>query len=269
MQPAWPSAALRALTSGGGGGFGGRLGLTGGLCTGGRAHASYAAAGAGRVDEDRRGPGAGSGEATVSLIALEAALEDGTAAGDGERQRVVAGYNEDDCRATLALRDWLEERRAELAGRLGEDLPRPVLAAKPGAAEDPETARIRSSLLADVSAETSHAIAPSGNARGAGASAAGRPARLAPARGQAGLVAVLLRPHAEPGGTDRRAGRAGRAHRRRRGRPGQEVGGAAVPLPAVSLRRSYLPMQGPPGTGKTYTAAEQILELIAHGRTVA
>jgi predicted RecB family nuclease len=36
---------------------------------------------------------------------LEAALEDGTAAGDGERQRVVAGYNEDDCRATLALRD--------------------------------------------------------------------------------------------------------------------------------------------------------------------
>ncbi len=58
-------------------------------------------------------------EATASLIALEAALEDGTAAGDGERRRVVAGYNEDDCRATLALRDWLEERRAELAERLG------------------------------------------------------------------------------------------------------------------------------------------------------
>ena len=32
----------------------------------------------------------------------------------GERQRVVARYNEDDCRATLALRDWLEKRRAEL-----------------------------------------------------------------------------------------------------------------------------------------------------------
>jgi hypothetical protein len=27
-------------------------------------------------------------------------------------------------------------------------------------------------------------------------------------------------------------------------------------------------MQGPPGTGKTYTAAEQVLELIAHGRKV-
>ena len=87
-------------------------------------------------------------EATRNLIALEAALEDGTAAGDGERRRVVAGYNEDDCRATLALRDWLEERRAELAERLGQELPRPVFAEKPGAAEDPETARIRSALLA-------------------------------------------------------------------------------------------------------------------------
>ena len=68
-------------------------------------------------------------EATVSLIALEAALEDGTAAGDGERQRIVARYNQDDCRATLALRNWLEERRAELAERLGQELPRPVFAA--------------------------------------------------------------------------------------------------------------------------------------------
>ena len=93
-------------------------------------------------------------EATASLIALEAALEEGTAAGDGERRRVVAGYNEDDCRAALALRDWLEERRAELAERLGEELPRPLFAEKPGAAEDPETARIRSALLAGVSAET-------------------------------------------------------------------------------------------------------------------
>ena len=98
-------------------------------------------------------------EATASLIALEAALEEGTAAGDGERRRVVAGYNEDDCRATLALRDWLEGRRAELAERLGQELPRPVFAEKPGAAEDPETARIRSALLAGVSAETSGAIA--------------------------------------------------------------------------------------------------------------
>ena len=77
----------------------------------------------------------------------------------------MAGYNEDDCRATLALRDWLEERRAELAGgglagRLGEELPRPVFAQQPGAPEDPELARISSALLAGVSAET-----PEGRAR--------------------------------------------------------------------------------------------------------
>ena len=48
---------------------------------------------------------------------------------------------------------------------------------------------------------------------------------------------------------------------------GETASAAALRL-ATSLRHSYLPMQGPPGTGKTYTAAEQILELIARGRTV-
>src|SRR3954470_24498875 len=48
---------------------------------------------------------------------------------------------------------------------------------------------------------------------------------------------------------------------------GETASAAAIRL-ATSLRHSYLPMQGPPGTGKTYTAAEQILELITHGRTV-
>ena len=71
----------------------------------------------------------------------------------------MAGYNEDDCRATLALRDWLEERRAELAERLGQELPRPVVAEKPGGAEDPETARIRSALLPASPRKTSGAIA--------------------------------------------------------------------------------------------------------------
>jgi hypothetical protein len=47
---------------------------------------------------------------------------------------------------------------------------------------------------------------------------------------------------------------------------GETVAGAAIRL-ATSLRRSYLPLQGPPGTGKTYTAAEQILALVAQGRT--
>jgi hypothetical protein len=91
-------------------------------------------------------------DATASLVAFEAALEDGTAEGDRER-RVVAGYNEDDCRATLALRDWLEERRAELAARLGEDLPRPAVVEEPHATEDPEVTRMRAALLAGVPAD--------------------------------------------------------------------------------------------------------------------
>ena len=92
--------------------------------------------------------------ATASLIEFEAALEDGTAADDAGRQRVVAGYNEDDCRATLALRDWLEERRLDLAERTGEQLPRPVVVEPVRAPEDPEVTRIRSALLAGVSASS-------------------------------------------------------------------------------------------------------------------
>jgi hypothetical protein len=45
---------------------------------------------------------------------------------------------------------------ADLGARVDrQELPRPVFAEKPEAAEDPETARIRSALLAGVSAETS------------------------------------------------------------------------------------------------------------------
>ncbi len=93
-------------------------------------------------------------EATASLIGFEAALEDGTAAGDAGRQQ-VAGYNEDDCRATLALRDWLEARRLDLAERTGVQLPRPVVTEQEAARapEDPEVTRIRSALLDGVPAE--------------------------------------------------------------------------------------------------------------------
>ena len=89
-------------------------------------------------------------DATGALIAFDAALDDGTAADEQDRQRVVAGYNEDDCRATLVLRDWLEDRRTELAEQLGQELSRPVMVEEPRPAEDPELARIRDALLADV-----------------------------------------------------------------------------------------------------------------------
>ena len=312
-------------------------------------------------------------EATRNLIAFEAALEDGTAYGEGERRRVVAGYNEDDCRATLALRDWLEERRAELAGGLGEDLPRPVFAEKPVTAEDPEVARIRSALTAGVSALASERT-DSERARVlladlldwhrredkpawwryfylrtlSPAELIGEPDALGGLTGSGEVVGQVKRsvvrrfcfpaqehkfsdgavgcdpatdkqwaifavddargtidlkvsgaydgpwPAAlvEPGppGTreqrDRLRDLGSRVVRdgvtgsdaatalllRARGTAASRAEGetardAAIRL-AVSLGGSYLPMQGPPGTGKTYTAAEQILELIAAGRTV-
>ena len=172
-------------------------------------------------------------EATASLIALEAGLEDGTAAGDGERRRVVAGYNEDDCRAALALRDWLEGRRAELAERLGEELPRPVFAEKPGAAEDPELARIRSALLAGVSAET-----PEGQARALLADLIDWHRREDKPAWWRYFYLRTLSPAELTGEPDALGG----LGRRRGGRPGQEVGGAAVPLPGAGtqvLRRRH------------------------------
>jgi RNase_H superfamily len=93
--------------------------------------------------------------ATENLIVFDAELEDGTARDARDTKRVVAAYNEDDCRATLALRDWLEERRAELAERLREDLPRPVGVEEPESTEDPEVTRIRSALLAGMPADVS------------------------------------------------------------------------------------------------------------------
>lgn len=41
-----------------------------------------------------------------------------------ESRAAVQGYNEDDCRSTEALRDWLERQRAALVQQ-GHDIPRP------------------------------------------------------------------------------------------------------------------------------------------------
>ena len=312
-------------------------------------------------------------EATASLIEFEAALEDGTAAGDAGRQRVVAKYNEDDCRATLALRGWLEDRRRDLAERTGEQLPRPVVVEPVRAPEDPEVTRIRSALLAGVSAETPawtdeerarvlladlldwhrredkpawwryfyvRELSPAeliGEPDALGGLSGGeivdRVSRSVVRRfsfppqehrfscGQAafdvetgrswsvwavddangtielkigtgydgllpaGLVEAgpigtrELRERLRDlgarvvregiGGTDAATGLLLRRPPSAAGplqADGETIAGAGVRL-AVSLRRSYLPLQGPPGTGKTYTAAEQILALVAQGRT--
>ena len=310
-------------------------------------------------------------DATVSLIEFEAALEDGTAADDAGRQRVVAGYNEDDCRATLALRDWLEVRRLDLAERTGEQLQRPVVVEPVRAPEDPEVTRIRSALLAGVAASSwtdeerarvlladlldwhrredkpawwryfsvrelspaeligepdalggltggeivdqvnrsvvrRFSFPPQEHRFSCGQAAfdvetgrswsvwavddANGTIELKIGNGYDGLLPAGL-VEAGPIGTrelrerlrdlgDRvvreglGGGDAATELLLRRPPPaagplladGETVAGAAVRL-AVSLRRSYLPLQGPPGTGKTYTAAEQILALVAQGRT--
>lgn len=105
-------------------------------------------------------------DATEHLIAVEAALEgDGNIDEQGESRSVVQGYNEDDCRATLALREWLEDRRAELARQIGGDLPRPRFEEEPHATEDPEVTRIRSTLLASLD-EDSNAWSVEDRAKG-------------------------------------------------------------------------------------------------------
>ncbi|MFZ0180287.1 MAG: TM0106 family RecB-like putative nuclease [Candidatus Dormiibacterota bacterium] len=85
-------------------------------------------------------------DATTHLIAFEQALDEGTAKDAATDSRVVAGYNEDDCRSTLALRDWLEARRPELATKLGCSVPRPVVQAEPESTEDPEIVELRAKL---------------------------------------------------------------------------------------------------------------------------
>ena len=317
-------------------------------------------------------------EATLNLIAFEAALEEGTAAGDRERQRIVAGYNQDDCRAALALRDWLEQRRLELAGRLGQDLPRPVVQAEARATEDPEVTRVRTALLAGVPPDPSRRTGeqqaqvlladlldwhrreakpawwryfyvrtlsadeligepdaiggltggdvidhvkqsivrrfffpPQEHRFAAGDTAfdsitnrgwsiwslddadgvidlkIGRnyPGPLPAALVEGGPIGTrdLAERLVDLGGRVVRDGLSGRDAATAlllRLRPA--TGGAAVgPLRsqgetapqaalrlAVALQDSYLPIQGPPGTGKTFSAADQILELIAQGRSV-
>ncbi|MGE0592168.1 MAG: TM0106 family RecB-like putative nuclease [Vicinamibacterales bacterium] len=65
-------------------------------------------------------------EASRDLRVVEQALEfGGIATVPATCLEAVQGYNADDCRSTLALRDWLEHQRAALVTR-GTDVPRPV-----------------------------------------------------------------------------------------------------------------------------------------------
>jgi predicted RecB family nuclease len=65
-------------------------------------------------------------DAGASIAAFEGWLQVGGESGhDDAALRRIEGYNRDDVVSTLRLRDWLEGRRAELAGTIGTPLPRP------------------------------------------------------------------------------------------------------------------------------------------------
>lgn len=65
-------------------------------------------------------------DANIALASLQAGLELGDSASISEEDReTVRAYNEDDCAATKALRDWLEGERAQLIAD-GAQIPRPA-----------------------------------------------------------------------------------------------------------------------------------------------
>ena len=91
-------------------------------------------------------------DAGSSIVAFEAWLaeaETGAAGarlpGTNETLRSIEAYNRDDCVSNWRLRDWLEERRPELARQIGEPLSRPGPAV-------PEAAEALSEHLAHVAA---------------------------------------------------------------------------------------------------------------------
>jgi RNase_H superfamily len=74
-------------------------------------------------------------DANFALQSYEAAMALGHDLGEiGDLLKTIEGYNRDDCLSALRLRDWLEDRRKELATRCGRELPRPT----PQSGEAPE-----------------------------------------------------------------------------------------------------------------------------------
>lgn len=84
------------------------------------------------------------------IVMFEAGLDEGTAEADAATRELIRGYNEDDCRATLSLRSWLEARRTDLEVRLAQSLPRPVPPEPPTDRTDPDIVSLRARLLEGV-----------------------------------------------------------------------------------------------------------------------
>ena len=131
-------------------------------------------------------------DAGSSIVEFETWLElggDRAAAGPEILER-IEGYNRDDVVSTHLLRDWLEERRPELAARIGEAMPRPDY--KTG--DPPPTLSEKLAVVKETAdrADRWRRCRSRGPDRGGARSLAARPApRVAPPRGQARVVALL------------------------------------------------------------------------------
>jgi uncharacterized protein len=80
--------------------------------------------------------------ANVALHSFEAAMALGNTPEQlGDLLKTIEGYNRDDCISALRLRDWLEDRRKELEGRIGRFLPRPAV--QSGEASEKLSARLQ------------------------------------------------------------------------------------------------------------------------------
>ncbi len=102
--------------------------------------------------------------------------------------RRSSAYNEEDCLSTCLLREWLLERRAEAEAQYGREIawrePEPLREIKRGGGGGARRARAAARRAARRLADDDE--------RGR-ALARGAPARVPPARGEAGLVGVLPR----------------------------------------------------------------------------
>lgn len=84
------------------------------------------------------------------MLRFELALDDHAAASDTDGQVLIQGYNEDDCRATVGLRDWLEARRLDLKRDLAEEIPRPVPPEQKKSRRDERGETLRGELLSGI-----------------------------------------------------------------------------------------------------------------------
>jgi uncharacterized protein len=84
------------------------------------------------------------------MLRFELALDDHAAEADSDGQVLIQGYNEDDCRATVGLRAWLEERRLDLQTALDEEIPRPLPPDEKKLPRDEKVEALRKKLLSGI-----------------------------------------------------------------------------------------------------------------------